>query len=305
MNRSEYLQLLGEKAAIERMLAETPEEDVLDRTSLSARLKSVDHALSQAKPDEREPARVRLTFKGRPVIGSHGIFAEFGMKAVTGFAESVTAMAASLSAPLAAMGPVPNREQHQLLITSAALGSFGFELEEHRAGQLTLGDGSAVAQAIDRTQALLRGTQGSDDELADSAAEADRRALDKVRAFLKVLADNEAVCTVQFGESVVSFTDVGQVRTSIERLSQDNLREEPQELRGELQGVLPKARVFEFKLAGSAQIIRGKISPTVDDPDGLNRELHRPTVIKLMVTRVGSGHPRYLLLEAPVASVRE
>lgn len=301
MNRGEYLQLLGEKTAIERMIAETPAEDVLDRASLSARLKSVEAALSQAKPDEREPARVRLTFKGRPVIGSHGIFAEFGMKAVHGFAESVTAMAASLIAPLAAMGPIPNRDQHQLLITNTALGSFGFELEEHRTGQLTLGDGSAVAQALDRTQSLLRGTQGTDDELADSAAEADRRALDKVRAFLEVLADNEAVCTVQFGESVVSFTDVGQVRTSIERLSQENLREEPEELRGELQGVLPKARVFEFRLADSSQVIRGKISPTVGDPDALNRELHRPTVIKVMVTRVGSGRPRYVLLEAPAA----
>lgn len=299
MNRSEYLQLLGEKTAIERMITETPEEDVLDLASLSARLKSLVAALSQATPDEREPARVRLTFKGRPVVGTHGIFAEFGMKAVNGFAESVTAMAASLIAPLAAVGPIPNRDQHQLLITNTALGSFGFELEEHRAGQLTLGDGSAVAQALGRTQSLLRGTQGTDDELADSAAEADRRALDKVRAFLELLADNEAVCTVQFGASIVSFTDVGQVRTSIERLSQENLREESEELRGELQGVLPKARVFEFKLADSSQVIRGKISPSVGDPDGLNRELHRPTVIKVMVTRVGSGRPRYLLLEAP------
>ena len=183
MNRGECLQLLGEKTAIERMIAETPEEDVLDRARLSARLKSVEAALSQAKPDdEREPARVQLTFKGRPVIGSHGIFAEFGMKAVNGFAESVTAMAASLIAPLAAMGPIPNRDQHQLLSTNTAFGSFGFELEEHRTGQLTLGDGSAVAQALDRTQSLLRGSQGTDDELADSAAEANRRALDKVRA---------------------------------------------------------------------------------------------------------------------------
>lgn len=64
MNRDEYLQLLGEKSAIERMIAETPEGDVIDRTSLSARLKSLEAALSQAKPDEREPALVQLTFKG-------------------------------------------------------------------------------------------------------------------------------------------------------------------------------------------------------------------------------------------------
>ena len=71
--------------------------------------------------------------------------------------------------------------------------------------------------------------------------------------------------------------------------------EKPEELRGELQGVLPKAHVFEFKLADSSQVIRGKISPIVSDPDALDRELHRPTVIQVMVTRVGNGRPRYLL----------
>ncbi|MEZ4363231.1 MAG: hypothetical protein R3B48_23855 [Kofleriaceae bacterium] len=299
MNREAYLHLLGEKTELERMIAATPEEDVLDLASLAARLKHVEAALREAKADDREPARVRLTFKGRPVIGSHGIFAEFGMKAVNGFTDSVTAMAASLNAPLAAMGPIPNRDQHPLLITNTALGSFGFELEEHHTSQPALGDGSAVAQALARTQSLLRGTQGTDDELADSAAEADRRALDKVRAFLEVLADNEALCTVQVGESIVSFSDVGQVRTSIQRLSQENLREESAELRGELQGVLPRARIFEFKLADSSQVIRGKISPTVSDVGALNLTLQRPTIIKVMVTRVGSGRPRYLLLEAP------
>ena len=297
MNRGEYLHLLGEKRALERMIADTPEEDAIDRASLGARLKNVESAIAQATPDEREPARVRLTFNGRPVIESHGIFADFGMNAVNGFAESVAAMAASLSAPLAAMGPIPNRDQHQLLVTSTAIGSFGFELEEYRTGQLTLDDSSAVAQAIDRVQSLLRGTLGTDDELADSVAEADRRALDKVRAFLKNLADNEAICTVQFGNSVVSFNDVGQVRTSVERLSQENLREEHQELRGELQGVLPRARAFEFKLADSSQVIRGRIGPTIADPDVLNRELHKPMTIQVTVTRIGHGPPRYLMVE--------
>jgi hypothetical protein len=300
MSRVEYLHLLSEKTALERMLADTPEEDVIDRASLSARLTTVEGALAQAKPDEREPARVRLTFKGRPVIGSHGMFAAFGMQAVNGFAESVAAMAASLTAPLAASGPIPNREQHQLLITSTAVGSFGFELEEYRTGQLTLGDGSAVAQALERTQSLLRGTLGTDDELADSAAEADRRALDKVRAFLETLADNEAVCTVQVGESTVSFSDVGQVRTSIGRLGQDNLREESTELHGELQGVLPKARVFEFRLEGTEQVIRGKIGPGVADADALNHHIHQRLVIEVTVKRVGTGRPSYVLTKMPL-----
>ncbi len=305
MNRGDYLHLLAEKTALEQMLAETPEDDVLDRSSLLARLNVVEEQIVQADSGAREPARVRLTFKGRPVIGNHGVFVEFGMKAVNSFTESVVAMAASLMGPLAAMGRIPNRDQHQLLITSTAVGSFGFQLEEHSTGQLSLQEPSAVAQALDRTQRLLRGTLGNDEELADSAAEADRRALEKVRSFLQTLVDNEAVCSVQLGESLVAFSDVGQVKTSLERLSQENLREEHEELRGELQGVLPRARAFEFKLADSDQIIRGKLGPEIADPDALNARLHHPARIKVMVTRVGTGPPRYLLIEPPEYLERE
>lgn len=299
MSRDEYLHLVAEKTALERMIAETPSEDVIDRHSLVSRLEVIEQRIAEARPDEREPARVRLTFQGRPVIGSHGIFAEFGTRAVNGFAESVAAMAASLTGPLAAVGPIPNRNQHQMLITSTALGSFGFELEEYRSGQMTLDGTSAVAQAIDRTQRLLQGTMGTDEELADSAAEVDSRALDKVRAFLQMLVDNDAVCTMQVGDAQVRFSDVGQVRNSLERLRQENLREEEQILAGELQGVLPKGRDFEFQRADSGEIIRGKIGPAIRDPDALNQGLHRATRIKVMVTRVGNGRPRYVLLEPP------
>jgi hypothetical protein len=301
MNRGELLQLQGEKTALERMLGETPEDDVLDRASLAGRLQAVEESILLAQPSGTAPARVRLTFKGRPVVGSHGIFAEFGMRAVSGFTESVTAMAASLTAPLAAMGPIPNRDQHQLLITSTALGSFGFELEEHLSDQLTMDDttATAVAHALDQTQLLLRGTLGTDDELADSASDVDRRALDKMRSFLTTLADNEATCTVQYGDNIVSFTDVGQVRNSIERLSQENFREEYEELAGEIQGVLPKGRVFEFKLASTSQVIRGKVAPAIANPDILNSELHRLVRIRVHVTRVGGGKPRYLLVSPP------
>lgn len=69
MNRGEYLHLLGEKTVLGRMIAETPEDDVLDLASLAARLKTVEDAIAQGRPDERDPARVRLTFKGRRSSG--------------------------------------------------------------------------------------------------------------------------------------------------------------------------------------------------------------------------------------------
>jgi hypothetical protein len=42
---------------------------------VESRLRGVVKRLAAESFDEREPARVRLTFNGRPVIGSYGIFA--------------------------------------------------------------------------------------------------------------------------------------------------------------------------------------------------------------------------------------
>jgi hypothetical protein len=47
--------------------------------------------------------------------------------------------------------------------------------------------------------------------------------------------DNEAICTLQNQARGFRFTDVGQIRTSLTRLGQDNLHEDEQDLDGELQ----------------------------------------------------------------------
>ncbi|SMF95012.1 hypothetical protein SAMN02949497_2352 [Methylomagnum ishizawai] len=301
MNKVDLLNLLGERSTLQKMIASTPEEDVLDRSSLLARLEEVEDEIGQAQVDEHEPARACLTFSGRPVVGgSHGIFADFAMKAVNGFTEAVAAVAASLTAPLSAMGPIPNREQNQLLITNTALGSFGFELEEYRVRQMPLDEQTPVELALERTQNLLQGSIEPDDELlADSAAELDPRALDKIRGFVNTLAENEAVCALRFGNKVFQFTDIKQVRRSWERLSGDNLHEEEKNLTGEFQGILPKRRTFEFRIQESGDVISGKIGPAIINPEDINTHLRQKASITLMVTRVGNGRPRYRLLDNP------
>lgn len=299
MNNDDRLHLLAEQTFLRRDLAETPETARLTRMSIEARLRKVDAELAVLPVDERAPARARLTFDGVPVIRSHGIFADFGMKAVSSFTEAVTSIAASLTAPLAPMGPIPNRDQNQLLITSTAVGSFGFELEEYRAEQLALEDFSPVATALERTQALLQSTLGDDEALADIASETDPRALDKVRTFLRVLSDNSAVCALQYGGRGVRFTDVGQVSRSLARLAADNLHDSEEHLRGEFLGVLPNSRSFEFRLASDQQIIRGKVSPRLPNVDDINGHLHQTVQIEVTRTQVGNGRPRYLLTQMP------
>lgn len=299
MNNELRQQLQSEQSFLRRDLAGTPEHAKLTRMSIEARLRKVETELKSVMEAETAPARARLTFDGMPVIGSHGIFADFGMKAVSSFTDAVASVAASLAAPLASMGRIPNRYQNQLLITNTAIGSFGFELEEFLGSQASMCDDSPVSIALEKTQALLQSTLQSDDDLADVASETDPRALDKIRAFLKVLADSEAVCALQYKGQSIRFSDVGQVRSSLDRLSTDNLRESPQQLKGSFVGALPQSRSFEFRLAENQQIVRGKIASAIQNIDDINQHLHQPVCIEVMATQVGNGKPRFLLTQMP------
>lgn len=302
MNLQEHNQLRGEQTALRHMLAGIPAENVLDRSGLEARLEVVDERLTAGGAPRHGPARAVLTFGGRPVLERYGVFADFGSQAANRFTDAVAKVAAGLAAPLAAMGPIRNRADSQLLITGTAIGSFGFEFEEHRPAVLDFGEEeeSAAAQALGIVRDLLEGTRGTDDELADSASAADPRAVLAVREFLELLAASEAVCALEFNDRASRFRDVGEVRRAVERLSRENLREEQKTLDGEFLGVLPEARRFEFKLSAEGEVIRGKIGPGVAEPDAINRHLHRRTEISVMATQVGGGKPRYVLLSAPV-----
>jgi hypothetical protein len=299
MNLHEYKHLLAERVSLHGMLDEIPLESVLDRAGLESRLETVEQELAHVVAPRRDPARATLTFRGRPVVGQHGIFAEFGAKATSAFTNAVAKVAAGLSGPLAAMGPIPNRDESRLLIIGTALGSFGFELEEAPVDHLVFGDDSIAGQALELTQNLLRSTLGSDDELADSAVATDPRAIAAVRSFLELLATNEAACGLQFEDKFFQFNDVGEVRRGAERLGQDNLHEEETQLTGEFQGVLPQGRTFEFKVSNSQEIIRGKVSSSISSPEDINNHLQQVVTIGVLLTRVGAGRPRYALTKLP------
>lgn len=299
MNREEQRQLLAEQTALRRFIAEIPATDVLDRDSFEARLRSVQQRLAEVQVDTRAPARARLTFRGRPVIGSHGIFAEFGMSATKAFTDAVAMVAAGFGRELAGTEPIPDRDQCQLLITSTAVGSFGFELEEHLEQPLLLDDESVVAQALTQTQELLAATTGSDDELTEAVAGIDPRVVSALRGFLEKLADNDAVCAMEYGDRRLGFRDVAQVRRGAERLAAGNRHEESTRFKGAFQGVLPKRRTFEFKRSGDDVVIVGKIGSDIANPDVLNRHLHECTEIEVVATRLGNGHPRYVLNQEP------
>ncbi|MEW6237718.1 MAG: hypothetical protein AB1656_20220 [Candidatus Omnitrophota bacterium] len=298
MNLHEYQRLQAERGELDKLLAQTPETDAIDRMSLQSRKDSIEKVLATVPTPIREPVRAKLTFRGKPVVKSYGILAEFGALAVNRFADAIAAFAASMAGPLGARGAIPNRDDFQLLITGTALGSFGFELEERaKDGEMYFEEFSSIEPAIDKASALMKASLGSDDDLADAASDIDPRALISLRDFLRTLVEHEAICSLEYKDKCFRFCDSGEVRRSQERLSQDNIREKEEQIEGAFQGVLPKRRTFEFKLSSTQEIIAGKVGAGIADAGVINRILNQPTKICVHTTCVGTGRPRYVLLK--------
>ncbi len=305
MNIQEYRQLQAERATLENLLKQLPASSVIERKGLEFRKKEVEETLASQPAPSRQPAQVRLTFRGRPTVGTHGIFADFGANAVKAFTDAVAAIGASQRTPLKARGKLPDREDYRLLITNTALGSFGFELEEAPRDNAfseaphadVFREVSPVESAIKQTMSILEATLGEatlgmDEMLID----ADPRALQFLRIFLKKLADQDAVCALEFKDDVFHFSDVSQVRRSERRLSREYVHEEEQEISGQLQGVLPTRRTFEFLNEATGEVISGKVASAIADVDAITKVLNRPASIRVRSRQVGAARRRYVLL---------
>lgn len=299
MNQQEYIDLQAECNTLRGMLAGIPEDRVLSRASLELRLEELEERLADSSALEQEPVKAVLTFSGRPVSGSKGVLAAFAAKALSAFSEAITAVGASHHAILAPTGPVPNRDQYQMMITGTARGSFGFQLQESSA-QLEFYQDSTVAKALEATRSLLDGSIGVDDEqLAEAAADMDQRALDKIRGFVSILNDHDATCSLMHADKSFSFRNSGQVRRSLERLSQEYLSESEQALSIRFGGALPHKGSCEFQIEDSKEWLTAKIGPGVENPDAINDHRNEMVEAKMLITQAGRGRPRYKLLELP------
>jgi hypothetical protein len=298
MNRDEYLSFISEIEELETLLAEIPVDNVLERVSFEARLKSAKSAIAGIA-ETTLSYKAQLTFRGKPVCGSHGIAADFGSKAATAFSEAVTAIAAGLKDYLQDTGPIPDKQKNQLLITGIAIGSFGFEFELPKVEAEGLSsEQKNVEKAIKTLQELFkRAAEGSDDDIAEVIDEIHPRALKKTADFLSYVAQHDAWCALDFKDQSFCFQNLEQLEASSKRLQENNIHERSENYIGEFQGVLPSSRTFEFKTEDPMTIIKGKIGQEIKDPDVLNRKyLHKSIRVEMNITQVGTGKPRFTLL---------
>lgn len=305
MNR-QRLFIASEIRELEGLLAAIPKENVIERTSLEARLENAKNILDTL-PQTGEGPKARLTFRGKPVFESHGISADFAAKAAGAFSDAFSMVAAGLSKGLQQSGPIPDRGANQLLITGTAIGSFGFEFELPTQPPTLFQEPEKTEEAMERIEKLFRLTaEGSDDDIAEVIEEIHPRAVKKVFEFLDLLVQQQAWCGLEFGDRSFRYVNYEQIKASSIRLRDDNIQDREETYQGAFQGVLPTARTFEFKLSGEDGLIRGKIDAAIADPHVLNREwLHKSVSIKLNVMRVGQGRPRHTLMSLDDIKAKE
>ena len=306
MNVHDYRFLLSEQETLKKLISQTSPGNVIGRMSLQARLQQVEEELAAYQEFSPGLVNARLTFRGLPVVDSRGIWVDFGSDAVKDFAEAATRVGASQRAPLPISGRIPGRADFQLMITGTAPGSFGFQIEDASQQPAFAGESTPVELAIERVKEILEASVGTDEQLVDAIADTDRRALDGVQKFLKTMADNSAVCALEFRGEEFRFRDVAQVRRSENRLSNDNIQEDNVALAGQFQGFLPHSRRSEFLISNTdaeflqeaiGTVVSGRVEPAVDDTVDINQILNRDVTISARTKRVGQGRPRYVITD--------
>ena len=306
MNVHEYRFLISERSALNKLLGQTSAGNVIGRMSLERRLREVETALEAYEGFSPHKVTARLTFSGRPVSGSRGIWADFGGNAVSKFADALAQVGAGMDGSLSAKGPILNRDDYRVMITATAPGSFGFEIEEASQQPAFVGETTPVERAIAEVKNILEASVGTDEELTEAIAGANVRALHAVRDFLETVAKGEAICALTFHEDAFRFRDVAQIQRSVARLSEDNIQDDDGlTLKGKFEGFLPNSRRAEFTVSETdvdflrgavGTVISGRVEPEVDNFVDINAILQQQVNITVRTRRVGAGKPRYVIM---------
>lgn len=267
--------LKSEAASVESLLARTGERDVLSRISLSHRLDALRQEIAGHEAEPNTAAGVALIFDGDPVNGSASIDAEFAGKTLQNYQELLSKQVAFSAGMLAERGPVPAEAQDAARMHIKALvhGSFGFVLEEVRADEPGMFD-SPVKAAVAHISDLMVDVASQNIQAFEQRLEdIDFRVFNTLKKFVSVVYKAGATMRVAERDREVRF-DLVSLGRAYERLRETDVSEVEEVLEGELLGLVPIQRRFEFRRKDNAEIVKGGVSQilSADYIERLERE---------------------------------
>lgn len=255
LKRLEREAVEADLSAIDALLSErTMDDDPIGWFQFQERRATLSEKLASLSDQPALSASVALLFGGLPVVGSRGISADFGTKAVEQFQDVVSKRYAEYHGPLGARGPVKQSATTDLMITDVVRGSFGFVLEEPDNGALLE---TPLKHVLDDVLDLIYRTSAPDEEAFVAFTETvDPRVLTSLRTFFSHLYSSGA--TMRLLEDArnieLSRDDIARARMRTDTIE---ISESTTEATGILY-LLPETKRFE--LHTSDGILRGSVS---------------------------------------------
>lgn len=257
----QYLQ--ANLSQVQALLADcTADEDPIGHHQYSQLVEKFETQL-MAMPDviAQAPAGVALFFGGRPVVGSHGIHADFSSRALDSFQKIVSQRyAAEELGPLATRGRVPLKHNTHLLITDIVRGSFGFVLQAAAPSNAAEAADTSLKTVVDKVASTISRLAAQDDMLFDEAvAEIDERQKSTLSEFFKLLDTEGATMRLVEGERDFEL-NLASVQRARRRVEQLQITDQTKEFFGQIAGWTDVSAKFELRLHNSHEVIQGNVS---------------------------------------------
>lgn len=258
ISKSLRARTVAQLASIDELLQSIPLTNFASRIGLEEQRDELKKELADIDASSEKLASVALYFGGNPVNGSRAIEADFAANALSTYQEVVTKVwSEGLRESQADLKKI-SKEASRLHITDVVHGSFGFVLEEIDENGVPLFR-SALKESMDRAIELISGFADKDDEVFnDVVAVMSGSVFTAVRNFYRIIFNSKA--TFRMVEERFDYTfDVIAVERAYDRAEYTTTQEEEFEIEGELLGIIPIGRRFEFKRRDDGTVISGKV----------------------------------------------
>ncbi len=258
-------QLIAEIASVETILGSLSSNDPVGRLGFSSRVQELRARLTELDNVEERRAAVALYFGGDPVIGIRGIQADFGSAIVSTYQDLVSKVWATLQDNILPMrGQIKDRDVTRLHITNLVHGSVGFLLEElDERGEPLFP--TPLKQTISKVTDYMEQFAAEDDRpFIALVEEINPRIFASLRVFFKEIHNEHAVFRLVENEREMPFDQAAIERAYI-RVEATEIAEDDIQVEGELIGVVPYGRRFEFRTYPQSELISGKVAETFSE----------------------------------------
>jgi len=230
--------------------------DIVGSGQFRRRAEQIQEEISALESQDPTRASVALYFSGRPVLGTRGIAADFAGRCLENFQDLVSKTFARRElGVLGERGPVPLRQNTEMMVTGVTHGSFGFILDE-MSEQSSILDTQLKEVVRDVSTTLKKFAADSDSEFLDFASEIDQRTVVSLRNFFQEMDNASATVRVVDDTHEINL-DASSILRGRQRAESSTIEDETTDIVGTSIHILPEHRTFEFRTLEGA-VLFGK-----------------------------------------------